>query len=461
MKTIHYQPTRDPKEIQEPLPPLPSEVISEVIFKHTSLNEALEELRCEGYATPGGEKILKGIKDLLERIKKIQEEAGATADSNGPVKSGAPMNRASPEGSARLLSLSPKEALSLSTDHFQKLERLEKDLKRVYWGYDLNSIDEELLEELLGTECLFNWQLIKNLNSLMLEQGLIEQGPAGLELTSLGLKKTAWNILKEIFKTKKHDPLSRRLNSELSTEPYLTEGTRPYHFGDPPLIDTCQSLLNTIKRTGARLPIKPEEKDFVVYQRESISRSATVLLLDLSKSMRFENRYIAAKKVTLALYGLTRKRYQKDRIAVVGFSTKAHKIKNSEIPFLTWDDTNPYTNMEEALDLAQKILAFHKGYRKQVFLVTDGEPTAHREQGYLFFQFPPHQKTLAKTLKRFNGLTRHNIDISIFLLSQERERVSFVHEAAKRCGGRVFHIQPEELGRCLLMDYIEKKSKWL
>jgi len=117
--------------------------------------------------------------------------------------------------------------------------------------------------------------------------------------------------------------------------------------------------------------------------------------------------------------------------------------------------------MEEALDLAQKILSFHKGYRKQVFLVTDGEPTAHREQGYLFFQFPPHPKTLAKTLKRFKGLAHHNIDISIFLLSQERERVSFVHEAAKRCAGRVFHIQPEELGRCLLMDYIEKKSKWL
>ena len=65
MKTIHYQPIRDPKEIQEPLPLLPSEVISEVIFKHTSLDEALEELRREGYVTPGGEKILKGIKDLL------------------------------------------------------------------------------------------------------------------------------------------------------------------------------------------------------------------------------------------------------------------------------------------------------------------------------------------------------------------------------------------------------------
>jgi uncharacterized protein with von Willebrand factor type A (vWA) domain len=117
--------------------------------------------------------------------------------------------------------------------------------------------------------------------------------------------------------------------------------------------------------------------------------------------------------------------------------------------------------MEEALDVSQKILSLHKGYRRQVFLVTDGEPTAHREKGYLFFQFPPHPKTLYKTLKRVEGLARHNIAISIFLLSEEKERVSFVHEMARRCGGRVFHIQAGELGRCLLMDYIKKKIRWV
>jgi uncharacterized protein with von Willebrand factor type A (vWA) domain len=214
-------------------------------------------------------------------------------------------------------------------------------------------------------------------------------------------------------------------------------------------------------RTGPGLPIKLQEKDFSVYQKEVISRSATVVLLDLSKSMRFENRYIAAKKVTLALQGLIQEKYPHDRIAVVGFSTKAYTIKNPEIPFLTWDETNPYTNMEEALDLSQKMLSHYKGYRKQVFLITDGEPTAHREKGYLFFQFPPHQKTLAKTLKRLEGLARHGIAISIFLLSQEKEQVTFVHQMAQRCGGRLFHIQSGELGWCLLMDFLEKKSRWL
>ena len=83
------------------------------------------------------------------------------------------------------------------------------------------------------------------------------------------------------------------------------------------------------------------------------------------------------------------------------------------------------------------------------------------EKGYLFFQFPPHPKTLSKTLKRFEILSHHNIDTSIFLLSEEKERVNFVHEMARRCGGRVFHIQAGELGRCLLMDYIKKKIRWV
>jgi uncharacterized protein with von Willebrand factor type A (vWA) domain len=214
-------------------------------------------------------------------------------------------------------------------------------------------------------------------------------------------------------------------------------------------------------RRGGGLPVKLQEKDFSVYQKEAISRSATVVLLDLSRSMRFENRYIAAKKVTLALHGLIQEKYPHDRIAVVGFSTKAYTIKNAEIPFLTWDETNPYTNMEEALDLSQKMLSRYKGYRRQVFLITDGEPTAHREKGYLFFQFPPHQKTLAKTLKRLQGLARQDIAVSIFLLSQEKERVKFVHQMAQRCGGRLFHIQSGELGWCLLMDFLEKKSRWL
>ena len=79
--------------------------------------------------------------------------------------------------------------------------------------------------------------------------------------------------------------------------------------------------------------------------------------------MRFDC-YIAAKKVTLALQGLVERRYPPGgALTVVGFSTRAYTIKNFEILFLTWDETNPYTNMEEALDLAHGSLPA-EGFRR-------------------------------------------------------------------------------------------------
>jgi len=41
------------------------------------------------------------------------------------------------------------------------------------------------------------------------------------------------------------------------------------------------------------------------------------------------------------------------------------------------------------------------------------------------------------------------------------KRVRFAHLLAENCKGKVFHIQPGDVGRCLLMDYLDKKSRWL
>ena len=199
----------------------------------------------------------------------------------------------------------------------------------------------------------------------------------------------------------------------------------------------------------------------MVYDQEPFSRSATVLLLDVSKSMRFEDRYIAAKKVALALYELSRRRYPQDRVAVVAFSMEASRVRKEEIPFLSWDEMNPYTNMEAALEAARKTLALHRGFRRQIFLITDGEPTAHRERGTVFFQFPPHQKTLQRTLRAIENLSRQKIALSVFLLSREKSSIRFVDEMAKRSRGRVFHLSPQDLGQCVLMDYMDKKRKFI
>jgi len=493
MKVITYRPLSPDEQLNFPGAPFPVKALADAVHKNQSLQEALEELQKEGYRDEQGEKLFIGIKDLMEEVKKLKEQLAGLLPhddparrkgsqrqlshndeslyylpgQDGPPLSGKPMDGASLQALARLLrdasrkeKLIACEALMLA-DHLHTIETLEKDLKRVYWGFDLESIDEELLGEVLGEDSLKHWQMIKNLAAHMVREGVAREVPSGLRLTSQGLQKIAWHILKEIFKPRKTDPAANRRQPRRSSEPPAAHETRPYQFGDPLHLDLSRSVLNAVRRAGMELPVRISAQDFIVYDQEPFSRSATVLLIDVSKSMRFEDRYIAAKKVALALYELSRRRYPQDRVAVVTFSMEARKIRTEEIPFLFWDETNPYTNMEAALDAARKTLALHKGFRRQIFLITDGEPTAHCERGTVFFQFPPHQKTLQRTLSAVESLARHKISLSVFLLSQEKSSVRFVDEMAKRAQGRVFHISPSDLGQCVLLDYIDKKRKYI
>ena len=168
MKIIHYKPLGHSPALPKPPETLPVEILSQVIFQNTSMEEALEELRREGFRTPNGKKIFTGMKDLLEKIKEIKEELVAntsftastiaSALSDGPVKSGASMNKDVREGSLHLLTekmggnppLTHQKALTPTADRLHELEKLEKSLKRVYWGYDPESIDDGRLEAASG-----------------------------------------------------------------------------------------------------------------------------------------------------------------------------------------------------------------------------------------------------------------------------------------------------------------------
>lgn len=491
MKVITYLPRCGTPTIDATGPLLPVEALADTLLHTQSLWEAIEALQREGYKNKQGKKILVGISDLLAEIKKLREwlavhgntfettrhkraALGIEASNDtfphlptidAPSSSEQPMNRASLRARARVMRdknedhfLPPLETF-LNANYARKVEELEKALRRVYWGFDLESIDESLLEDILGKDQLRNWRAIKNLSAQMVHEGYARHGPFGLALTSHGLQKIARHIVREIFKPRTSETLSHRHHASYRSEPPVPFEIRPYRFGDPLHLDLSSSVLNAVKRAGLQVPVQLETEDFTVYDREPLSRSATVLLIDMSKSMQFENRYIAAKKVALALHEFIRLRYPQDRIAVVPFAMQTKKINITEIPFLHWDETNPYTNMELAIDSARKTLQLHRGYRRQIFLITDGEPTAHRERGAVFFQFPPHPKTLQRTLRAVKNLSHQKISLSVFLLSQEKSNLGFVDELARQGGTRVFHLSPHDLGKCVLMDYLDKKKK--
>ncbi len=114
--------------------------------------------------------------------------------------------------------------------------------------------------------------------------------------------------------------------------------------------------MNAAIRQGKtpRFSLKPE--DFEVYDPEYATRSATVLMLDMSQSMKDRNNFLTAKKVALAFNDLIRRKFPRDYLGIIGFSTLARRLLPTELPYLRWDAEQSYTNIQDALRLSRRLL---------------------------------------------------------------------------------------------------------
>ena len=99
--------------------------------------------------------------------------------------------------------------------------------------------------------------------------------------------------------------------------------------------------------------ITPE--DFEIERTEQVTRSATVLMLDVSLSMEMRGRFLAAKKVAMALHALISSQFPRDYLGMVSFGRVAREVKPERLPEATWD-FEWGTNMQHALALARKML---------------------------------------------------------------------------------------------------------
>ena len=185
------------------------------------------------------------------------------------------------------------------------------------------------------------------------------------------------------------------------------------------------------------------------------------MLVDLSWSMALRGSFQAAKKVSLALHNLITSQYPKDSFYIIGFAAYAKELKPHDLPFLQWDEYVLGTNMQHALLLAEKLLAKHQGGSKQIIMISDGEPTAHLENGQAQFAYPPTPETIRATYRAVKHCTAKGIAINTFMLDASYTLKAFVDEIAKINGGRVFYTSPEKLGEYILVDYVQHKRKKL
>ena len=100
--------------------------------------------------------------------------------------------------------------------------------------------------------------------------------------------------------------------------------TKPYEFGDSVAnMDIPASLTNAMIRGGPGLPIRLKPEDIEIHRTRNTPKCATVVLMDMSGSMRYDGLYINVKRMGLALDGLIRREYPGDFLQFIEMYTFA------------------------------------------------------------------------------------------------------------------------------------------
>ena len=320
----------------------------------------------------------------------------------------------------------------------------------------------EWLKMLAEEYGLFDKDLsIDDLVEKLRELGLIEEVDGGIRLTNRGVQRIRQDALREVF-------TSLRKGSTGTHETPLTGGgaertseTKPYKFGDQPAnIDLTATLTNAFRRGGIG-DVTLTEDDLEVYETEFQAGCATVLMIDISHSMVLygEDRITPAKQVALALAELIQSRYPRDYLALVTFGDDARLVSINELPFLS---AGPYhTNTRAGLQLARDLLRRSGSTNRQIFMVTDGKPSAIFEPNGRLYKnsWGLDPRIVNKTLDEAVACRREKVPITTFMVARDPYLMSFVEELTKANHGRAYYSSPGRLGEYVFVDYIRNRRK--
>ena len=351
------------------------------------------------------------------------------------------------------------EAMRLM-DELQEMDRLESQLRRAQNPEDLEKIDPAAVERVLGEQAARELRQLRDIAKKLEEAGYLERRGDRLELTARAIRTIADKALRDIFGHLKRDRFGRHVVSHRGAGGDRTDETKRYEFGDPFLLDLRETLMNAVERNGPVTPVRLAPEDFEVFRTELSTQAATVVMLDMSRSMLNSGLFLPAKKVALALNALIRGQFPRDRLHIVGFSLYAREYQPENIPNLSWSDWNVGTNMHAGFMLSRQLLGRARSGNKQIIMITDGEPTAYLVDGEAEFSYPPTRRTVQETLREVQRCTREDITINTFMLERSPSLMAFVEQMAKINRGRAFFATPERLGEYVVVDYVRSHRRF-
>jgi len=411
--------------------------------------------------TPQQRAELQSMMDALLRDDRLRWDLARLASN---------MDQLMPDGLGEGYDLSGEEGLGLEPaleqiGRLQAMDALEDALAGVESPGDLGSVDRQQLADLVGDEAVRDLDALDDLAKRLEEAGYLTRRGERLELTPRGSRRIGQKVLDDLFARLSRDAFGGHRIDRGGRGGEREETAKPYEFGDPFHLDIRGTIENAIRRPENAPAIRGTSgvgltaDDFQVYRTEQLTRTSTVLLVDMSRSMLLRGCFVAAKKVAVALDTLIRTQYPHDDLCVIGFAYYARELRPEALAELTWHGYEYGTNLQHGLMLARRFLARHHGGQRQIVVITDGEPTAHFENGQVEFSYPPTRRTIQETLREVQRCTRDGITINTFMLERSRALAEFVALVTRLNRGRAFYATPERLGEYVLVDFVSRRSK--
>ena len=278
-----------------------------------------------GFEDEQGDKI-PGLRDLMQRLREDRQDLLEKSEATG-------MAEVEEEGDASPASDSNADAGQIIT----QMEKMERSLRAVESLDDLQDLDPSLMDTVLSDEerrWLDQWS---NMKGVLTSVGLVLEAGDRLELTPRAVRRIGDLALRVVFSSVNEGVVGGHEIQKKGRIGNRIESSVAWQFGDPFALNLSQTVINSVLREGTGRSVRLLPEDFEVFERESLGSSATVLLIDMSRSMFYNGCWDAAKRAALALDTLMRSQFQRDDLEIAGFSERAERLTLTQLPSLEWN----------------------------------------------------------------------------------------------------------------------------
>jgi len=416
-----------------------------------------------------------------------------------------------------------KETLQKILQTLSKLVLKEKppsiqDLETILQGVIKQSTEHQNIEETSeGTETAIH-SSGEPITKYLQKHGYLKDEKKWL--TNKGFFEIGAKLLQDVMKAINEGGLGFHETKKIGAGSVIQDTTKKFEPGDDiKFLNVPQTVLNSIQRIAKKdfeikFPISMELDDLEEFETIEEVKVAVVYCIDLSSTMKYSvgagesSRIEAAKKALWSLYVLNKKFFPNDTIHIIGFGSFASKIDPRDIPYLKTYDANDnflhYTNYQAAFRLALKILKHDGAQNKRIVMITDGQPSACfidnenqkdrilTDKPYSHF-YVPDDATLSKlkiereikldtggemvylcyryrqvdpfieyrTISEAKKCKREGIEVDTIMVSEEDELLSYVESLERQLKGRAYYINPANIDKILINDFISHKKKIL